>query len=118
MPVHPVYRISVYVPPSSLDAVLAAARRHSSLQYGQYDHVAHWTSVGVEHFHPLPTAKPEIGSIGQTSRIDTIRLEFAIERDPDLLDRLVGDVLETHPWEEPVVFVDEAYATATHFDQP
>jgi hypothetical protein len=45
-------------------------------------------------------------------------LEFAIERDPDLLDRLVGDVLETHPWEEPVVFVDEAYATATHFDQP
>jgi len=28
----------------------------------------------------------------------------------------VTDLLQTHPWEEPVVFVDELFNTATHID--
>lgn len=116
MALHPAYRIAVYVPPDHLDAVLEAALRHTPLQFGQYDRVAHWTSVGVEQFRPLSGASPTVGGVGHVSRLETVLLEFAIPRDRDLLDSIVSDLARTHPWEEPVMFVDETFVTATHLD--
>ena len=117
MALHPAYRVSVYVPPDRLEAVLEAALRQAPLQFGPYEHVAHWTGPGIEQFRPLSQAAPAVGAVGEVSRIETVLLEFAIPRDDDLLDRVVGEVVQTHPWEEPVVFVDETFVTASHLDQ-
>jgi len=114
MSVTPVYRVTTFVPPDHLDAVLEAVEREAPLVFGPYDRSAWWSAVGVEQFRPLPGASPTVGEPGKTERVPTVRLEFAIPRDLALLERvLTRGVLPNHPWQEPAVFVDESLATAT-----
>ena len=100
------YRITTFVPPAHLDAVLVAIIAQDPLTYGPYDKSAWWSGVGTEQFEPKEGASPTVGAIGKTERVPTIRLEFVIPRDDDLRDRVLGALLETHPWQQPAVFVD------------
>jgi hypothetical protein len=112
--IRPIYRITTFVPPDDLESLLAAIEREVPLLFGPYDRSAWWSAPGVEQFRPLPDAKPKIGESGHTERVATVRLEFALPRDPDVLERvLTRGLLPNHPWQEPAVFVDESYATAT-----
>jgi hypothetical protein len=114
MAVRPVYRITTFVPPDHVDAVLEGVEREVPLVFGRYDHSAWWSAPGVEQFRPLPGSTPTVGKPGQIERLPTIRLEFAIPRDPTLLERVLSrGLLPNHPWEEPAVFIDESQATAT-----
>lgn len=108
------YRITTFVPPDHVDQLLTGITREAPLTYGPYDRSAWWSSVGVEQFRPLPGSKPTVGRPGQVERVPTVRLEFAIPHDPELLDRVVNrGLVPNHPWEEPAVFVDEPLATAS-----
>jgi hypothetical protein len=119
MSVRPVYRITTFVPPDHLDAVLEGVEREVPLIFGPYDRSAWWSAVGVEQFRPLPGASPTVGEPGTTERVPSVRLEFAIPRDPALLHRvLTRGVLANHPWQEPAVFVDESLSTATAIAEP
>lgn len=110
----PVYRITTFVPPEHLDALLDGIESQAPLRFGPYDRSAWWSSVGVEQFRPLPGAVPTVGRAGRTERVPTVRLEFVIPRDPELLERVLErGLLPTHPWQEPAVFVDESSASAT-----
>jgi hypothetical protein len=114
MPTRPVYRVTTFVPPDHLDRVLEGVEREVPLVFGPYDRSAWWSAVGVEQFRPLPGASPTTGEIGRVERVETVRLEFAIPRDRELLERVLSrGLLPSHPWEEPAVFVDESLATAT-----
>ena len=102
------YRVTTFVPPDHLDALLEGIASEVPLRYGQYDRSAWWSAVGVEQFRPLPGAKPTFGTVGTVERVPTVRLEFAIARDAELLSRLITKGLRPHhPWQEPAVFVDE-----------
>jgi hypothetical protein len=104
-----VYRVTTFVPPDHLDALLEGIASEVPLRYGQYDRSAWWSAVGVEQFRPLSGAKPTHGTVGSVERVPTVRLEFAIPRDAKLLEQLVTRGLRSHhPWQEPAVFVDEA----------
>jgi hypothetical protein len=110
----PVYRITTFVPPDHVDSVLEGVEQEVSLVFGRYDHSAWWSAPGVEQFRPLPGSTPTVGIPGQVERVATIRVEFAIPRDPALLERVLSrGLIPNHPWEEPAVFVDESHATAT-----
>lgn len=113
--VSPVYRITTFVPPENLDALLEGIEEHTPLRFGPYDRSAWWSAIGVEQFRPLPGSAPTVGRESHTERVPTVRLEFAIPRDPELL-QLVLDygLVPHHPWEEPAVFVDESLASASH----
>lgn len=107
----PVYRVTTFVPPEHLEALMEGIVREAPLTYGRYDHSAWWSSVGVEQYRPLPGANPTLGEVGRTQRVPTIRLEFAIPRDPELLERLLTrGLIPNHPWQEPAIFVDEVLA--------
>jgi hypothetical protein len=109
-----VYRITTFVPPDHVDAVLEGVEREVPLVFGPYDRSAWWSAVGTEQFRPLPGSAPTVGKLGQVERVPSVRLEFAIPRQPALLKRvLTRGVLANHPWQEPAVFIDEALATAT-----
>jgi hypothetical protein len=109
----PAYRITTFVPPEHVEIVLEAVERQAPLVFGPYDRSAWWVT-GTEQFRPLPDATPTVGRAGETERVPTVRLEFAIPRDSDLLRRVVDDgVLASHPWQEPAVFIDECLTTAT-----
>jgi len=113
--VSPVYRITTFVPPEDLDALLKGIEAQVSLRFGPYDRSAWWSARGVEQFRPLPGSMPTVGREGHTKRVPTVRLEFAIPHDPGLLQRVLDHgLVPHHPWEEPAVFVDESLASASH----
>jgi hypothetical protein len=115
MRVHRMYRVTIFVPPDYVDSLLDGVVREVPLTYGQYDRSAWWSAVGVEQFRPLPGSTPTVGKPGQVERVPTVRLEFAIPRDPALLERVLSrGVRPNHPWQEPAIFVDDSLATASH----
>ena len=107
------YRITTFVPPEHLDAVLEAVITRAPLTYGPYDKSAWWSSVGTEQFEPKAGANPTVGEIGKTERVPTIRLEFTIPRDAELLARVLEALLRAHPWQEPAVFIDPTTITVS-----
>jgi hypothetical protein len=112
-----VYRVTTFVPPEHVDHVLEAVAQVAPLSYGRYDRSAWWSAVGTEQFRPLPGAKPTFGEVGTIERVPTVRVEFAIPRDADLLAQVLDrGLIPNHPWQEPAIFVDEALMTisATH----
>lgn len=119
MPLTRVYRVTTFVPPESLDTLLDSIQAQAPLRFGPYDRSAWWSATGVEQFRPLPGSTPTVGTAGHTERVPTVRLEFAIPRDADLLDRVLNrGLLPNHPWQEPAVFVDESLPSATQFSGP
>ncbi len=114
VPYRQAYRVVTFVPPDHLDSVLEAVERQSPLIFGPYERSAWWSAAGIEQFRPMADANPTEGRAGELERVPTVRLEFALERDPDLLRRVLDDgLLPTHPWEEPAVFIDECEVSAT-----
>jgi hypothetical protein len=109
-----VYRVTTFVPPDHLDVLLEAVIAQTPLSYGPYDKSAWWSGVGVEQFEPRAGAEPTVGEIGKTERVPTIRLEFAIPRDPELLDRVLDALLRAHPWQEPATFIDSTTITVSN----
>jgi hypothetical protein len=108
------YRITTFVPPEHVDALIEGIEREVPLRYGLYDRAAWWSAVGVEQFRPLPGANPTFGEVGRTERVPTVRIEFVIPRDSELLNRfLIKGLIPHHPWEEPAIFIDESQATVS-----
>lgn len=105
----PVYRVTVFVPPSHVDALLAGIAAVDDLAMGGYSE-AMWIAPGVtEQFRPGLDANPTLGTHGELTRADSVRIEFALPRDPARLERLLRDgIHQHHPWEVPAVFVDES----------
>lgn len=114
MTLKPVYRITTFVPSDKLQALLAGVGSVVSLEYGCYDQVAWSSAEGIEQFRPLPGSNPRLGKQGEIARVPSVRVEFVIDRDPTILDRVLTlGLIPNHPWEEPAVFVDEASVTLT-----
>jgi len=112
--VRPIYRITTFVPPEHLEALLDGVEAEVPLIFGKYDRSAWWWATGIEQFRPLPGATPTVGKVGLVERVATVRVEFAIPRDSELLERVLSrGVTPHHPWEEPAIFVDECFASAT-----
>ena len=103
-----VYRITVFVPATHVDLLVAGIVAVDGLSMGDYGEVM-WMSPRVtEQFRPGAAARPMEGAAGELSHIDSVRVEFAIPRDAARLERVLRDgVHRHHPWEVPAVFVDE-----------
>ncbi|MCD7100026.1 hypothetical protein [Stenotrophomonas sp. MMGLT7] len=109
MRLEPVYRITVFVPPEHLERLKRGILAVDPLGAGHYDQVMWTAAPGEEQFRPLAGADPALGRIGEVARAPSVRLEFAIARDRQLLQRMIEQGIHAHhPWEVPAVFVDEA----------
>ena len=118
MKLKPVYRVTTFVPPAQLDLVLAGISRVVPLRVGLYERVVWSSSPGLEQFRPCPGANPTQGEAGILEKVDSVALVFSIPRDRALLEKvLVEGLIPSHPWEEPVVYVDEAMTTRTQIDE-
>ena len=104
----PVYRVTVFVPPEYVETLRAGIHAVDALALGDYSEVMWITPGGQEEFRPGAAAHPTLGSAGELVRSDTVRIEFAIPRDAERLQRVLSEgVHRHHPWEVPAVFVDE-----------
>lgn len=109
MPLIPVYRITVFVPPADLDQLKRGICAVDPVGVGDYDQVM-WTQVpGEEQFRPLQGAHPRRGQVGRLEQAPSVRLEFSIPRDPQRLARVIEQGIRPHhPWEVPAIFIDES----------
>lgn len=118
MKLKPIYRVTTFVPPEHLDRLLEGIFAAAPLSFGRYDQVAWFSSPGTEQFRPRPGANPTLGSVGVLERADSIALVFSLPRDPELLDKVLSEgLIPSHPWEEPVIYIDEALSTRTQVDE-
>jgi len=102
------YRITVFVPPAQLEAVLSSITSVLPPDSGQYREVFWWSSPGTEQFRPLEGSIPTSGSLGELSRMDSIELKFLIPRNKELLNKIIEEgIRPAHPWEAPVITVDK-----------
>lgn len=107
------YRLTVYIPQELFEAYMLAIRDHIPSFGGDYDRVAWWSKASTEHgteqFRPLEGSSPALGSIGQTVRADSVRLELTLPHDRSTLeDFLANVIIPHHPWEKPAIIVHEA----------
>ncbi|HVJ39478.1 MAG TPA: hypothetical protein VM687_16950 [Stenotrophomonas sp.] len=106
----PIYRITVFVPPESVQALQDGICQVEPLGDDRYDRVMWLSAPGIEQFRPQPGAMPTQGQVGALTQLPTVRLEFAIPRDPERLARVLREgVRAHHPWEAPAIFVDESH---------
>jgi len=102
------YRVTVFVPSSQLEKVLASITKILPENDSKYSEGFWWSAPGTEQFRPLEGSNPASGSIGELSRIDSIELKFLLPRDTELLNQVIDDgIRPAHPWEAPVITVDK-----------
>ncbi|HEY6943163.1 hypothetical protein [Dokdonella sp.] len=105
----PVYRVTVHVPPDSVQRVVDGVCAVDDLRIGDYAHSAWISAPAIEQFRPLAGANPTLGDIGELVRAPSVRIEFCIPRDAARLARLVDSGIRPHhPWSVPAIVVDEA----------
>jgi len=90
------------------------------LGYGNYGRNASVSAVGCE------TARPRAGSTtenhvagfkpGGTETYPMVELKISIERDLAVLEKVMNAILRVHHYEEPVIFVREAWASRANYD--
>lgn len=105
-----VYRITVFIPPYSVESLRASLRATGALAYGEYADVMWISTPGEECFTPRAGSVPTVGSTHEATHCESTRVVFSIPQDKSRLEAVMEAISSVHPWEEPVVFVDETMA--------
>ena len=88
------------------------------LTFGRYEAVAWWSAPGTEQFRPLPGSQGHADGGSLMQHWHSIKLEFSIARDEQLLNRVINEgIVPAHPWEEPVICVAETFSTRMKVDE-
>ncbi|MCU1067332.1 hypothetical protein [Stenotrophomonas maltophilia] len=104
----PMYRVVVFVPSVALDAVKQGILAVDALAAGDYEHGMWWSAPGFEQFRPRVGASPAQGVVGRTEVVGSVRLELCLPRDPQRLQCIFEQgIVPYHPWQVPVVQVEE-----------
>lgn len=91
------YKIVVYVPKGSEDAVRDALAAGGAGQIGNYSHCT-FQAPGTGTFLPLEGTNPYIGTVGTLERVEEVRLETIVPQQH--LHRAISRMLVAHPYEE------------------
>ncbi len=104
-----VYLVSVNIPDEDVTRVLDSLTSVVPLVYGKYDRVAFRSASGVEQFRPL--AGSRAGAQEELSEYETVRVSFSIPQDPETLRKTIDTIRNSHPYEEPVINVQEGWTS-------
>jgi dinuclear metal center YbgI/SA1388 family protein len=91
------YKIVVFVPMKSLDAVRDALATAGAGVIGNYSHCS-FRSAGTGTFRPLEGASPYVGEVGQLEQVDELRLEMLVPQRQ--LSQTLDAMMKAHPYEE------------------
>ena len=108
-----VYRITVFIPPDNVPVLQSALKETTLVQYGKYSDVLWISAAGDESFTPLSGATPTLGTEGETTTAPSVQVIFSIERNEAILGPVIVAIRSAHPWEEPVVYIDETLAVSS-----
>ena len=116
----PVWTIEIQTVREDIDKILDAVMEVHALEFGRYRRNASISAAGME------TAQPEPGSTttthvdgfeaGSTETYPMVEVKISIERDMTVLEKVMDAILFVHHYEEPVIFVREAWASRADYD--
>ena len=106
-----VYVVTVHIPNLEVEKVLEAVTAAVPLNYGFYDQVAFLDAPGLEQYRPQEGSKG--GRQDKAGRSPTTRVSFSIPRDADALAKVLAAIRRLHSYEEPVIYVHEAWRSRT-----
>ncbi len=99
-------RIAVQVPEPQLQLIIDAVCAVDPLAWGDYDRVTFASSAGTQGFHALGTGRNAASA--DTVTVPCVELSFFVASDPV---PVIEAIYQTHPYEEPVIFVAETHRT-------
>ncbi|WP_338549764.1 hypothetical protein [Roseovarius phycicola] len=116
----PVWSLEIQTLPEDTDRILDEVLKVHPLGYGRYHRNASISAVGCE------TAQPQANSTttthksgyqtGVTETYPMVELKISIERDADVLAKVMDAILYAHHYEQPVIFVREDWASRANYD--
>lgn len=116
----PVFTIEVQTLPEDTDRILDEALKVHPLGYGNYRRNASISALGRETARPNPgsttTTHIEGFEAGSTETYPMVELKFSIERDLEVLAKVMDAVISVHHYEEPVIFVREDWVSRAAYD--
>lgn len=107
----PAVRITVFLPAEHLDGFVKAVQDDIPSFLGPYDRVMWWSEPKIEHgteqFRPLNRSIPKEGQIGETVQKPSVRIEFLIPDDQDVINSIIEKTIKpAHPFNDPVIYYD------------
>ena len=105
----PVFTVRVELGPEDDDRVRLALSESIGLNYGNYDHVSFETAVGTQFFRGHQGTAS--GAMDHATTRPVRSLTFSFPRNEETLKSTLDIIHRLHSYEEPVIYVDEAYAT-------
>jgi len=116
----PVWTIEIQTVIEDVDKILDAVIKVHPLSYGRYKRNASISAQGME------TAQPEEGSTttshiegykaGDTETYPMVELKISIDRDIEVLEKIMDIVHDVHHYEEPVIFLREDWASRAAYN--
>ena len=92
------YKISIFIPASHLEAVKNAMFDAGAGRIGDYDCCA-WQCLGTGQFRPLENAQPYIGEHHKIETVDEYKVEMVCAN--DAIKTAIAAMKQAHPYEEP-----------------
>jgi hypothetical protein len=93
-----VYKLTVYIPESHLEAVKDALFAAGAGRYAAYDRCC-WQVLGQGQFRPLEGSDPFIGRTGEVERVAEYRVEMICAG--EAAAAVTAALRAAHPYEEP-----------------
>ncbi len=112
----PVWTIRVELGPEDDDRIRLALCDKIGLSYASYDHVAFETATGTQFFRGQEGTAS--GAMEAATSRKVRALLFSIPRDESVLSSALDAIHRLHSYEEPVIYLFEAYATRTRLAHP
>lgn len=103
------FHITVQVPDTHVKIVLDGILEAAPLTQGDYDNVAFKTASGIQQFRSLGTGRnPQSPGVVD---VPCLELSFFLPEDTALVASVLEAIYHTHPYEEPVIRVQDALRT-------
>jgi hypothetical protein len=103
------YRVLIQVPENHVVDLLEAVSVIDPLAYGHYDRVSFRSTPGLQNFRPRPGARG--GAFSDTFEVPCLELSFLVSDDRPKLGRILEALYQAHPYEEPVILIQEVLST-------
>jgi len=107
----PVWTIRVELGAEDDDRIRLALCEEIGLGYASYDHVAFETATGTQFFRGREGTAS--GAMAAATSRQVRVLSFSFPRDESVLNSALDIIHRLHSYEEPVIYICEAYSTRT-----
>lgn len=103
------FRVTVQSPDQNIATIVDHVLAEASLKYGDYDSVAFRTAAGVQQFRSLGSGRNT--ATQEVVEVPCMEISFFLESNEALVGRVVEAIYASHPYEEPVVFIEACLRT-------